>query len=239
MGLDVSIDKVVSLNDKHEHGLVTRARGRCYSFRSEDGVIVKCVYRRTMVGDRRNDGMPLMYALKRTNGYSVEVQSLRKIYRRGVARLRLELRPGDFDVIVPAPSSTDLPRQIAERIARGVGKGAEVHDILRKPTVGSVLATAPVTPVRRVDLAGYNQALGIMSNLPPQTILSIKSVDSRARRYFSTVDISQAARIPHGRRVLIVDDSASSGTTIRDAARLLARYFRPTHMMGLVVVGPA
>ena len=238
MGLDVSNSKVVSLSDAHEHGLATAVGGRCYSFRTEDGIIVKCVFRRNMVGEKRNDGMPLMYALKGTNGYTIDTPSVIRLYRRGMARVRQEIRLGDFDIIVPAPSSSDLPLKLADRVARLLGSGALVHDILRKPTVGSVLASAPATPVRGADSVQFKRSVSLMSKMDPQTVLSIKSVDSRARRYFSTVGISQAARLPHGKKVLIVDDSASSGTTIRDAARLLARYFRPAHMMGLVVVGP-
>ncbi|TPG53653.1 hypothetical protein EAH89_15715 [Roseomonas nepalensis] len=238
MGLDISPQKVVTLTDAHERRLVTDAGGRCYNFSVGDSVIVECVFRRSLRGDAQ-DGIPLMYALKGTKGYKVESRSLLELQRRGFAIAARRFAPGSFDVVVPAPSSSGVPLCLARLAVGLLGPGAMLVEALRKRTIGAVLGSAPLPgtgPGGRQ--AKYRGALGRLRKLDPNLEIAVKALPSEVREYFRTVEAKPGTTLPSGLRFLVVDDSASTGSTLRDSALSLREAFGPVSVTGLALVGP-
>lgn len=238
MGIDVSAGGAVSLAEEHEHRVQTRADRRP-SLCRVDGVEVRCVLRRTKAGDDRNDGNPLIYALKRLHGYTMDPAEVRKLHRRAVLIGRRAVLPGQFDVVVPAPSSSPTVARIARAIRLRVGGAAIIADVFRKATVREALAAAPDplhVPVR--DRDAYKSALGRLRKAQAAKLFSMKDIDVRARPYFQPIMLDPDARLRHGQRIVIVDDLLASGRTIACGAELLQRYFRPADISGLVLLSP-
>lgn len=241
MGIDVSSKKAVTLNDNHERGLVTKIGTPGYNFKIQGGVYVQCVFRRSWHGRDHNDGIPLMYALKNRRGFTVDSSQAVNFYRRGRPIVRSLIPTGCFDVIIPAPSSAGVALYLAKRINRFTGQNAVLADIFLKQTVGQVLQAAvpPDTyPGSTTIRRAYREAFERLQKLDSNSAVEIKNIDKKVRGVFEPIIIIPSAKIPHGKRVLIVDDSASTGTTLEKCATLIRRYFRPSQIVGIVIVGP-
>lgn len=237
MGLDVSPTKVVTLTDAHERRLITTVGLPPYSFPAGRGCVVYCLFRRAVDAESRDDGIPLMYALKRTRGHGIPIKDLKTLYRRSRSRLRLLPLGTGFDAIVPAPSTSNLPRLIAVRLGQVYNK--PVYDVLRKQTVGNALRTASaVANVPKFEQRRFKRELGRLADIDPSLPIEVKSIHSTVRAFFSTVDILPTARIPHHLSLLVVDDSSSTGATVQDCTALLQRYFHPSKLYGLALMGP-
>jgi adenine/guanine phosphoribosyltransferase-like PRPP-binding protein len=238
VGLDVSATKVVTLTDAHERGLITDTARGAYDFPIGNGVVVTGLFRRHETKDMAQDGMPLMYALKGTQGHSIGRRDLGELAGRGRRLFAAKFPMGSFELIVPVPSSSGVPLYLAHMVARQLGAPAVVCDVLRKRTVRAVLQSAPnLQMVHARDLRDYKQVLNLLSKSDPNSVFAVKRVNRSVRKYFRTVDIDRNARLPHEKRILIVDDSAQTGSSISDAAALLQQYFRPALVHGLVIVG--
>ena len=83
--MEVATSGVVSVTDRHERFLETKASGHCYTS-SVGGVVVIGVFRRNNHGDGR-DGMPLMNALKGRKGFSSDLRSIALLRHRARQRL--------------------------------------------------------------------------------------------------------------------------------------------------------
>jgi hypothetical protein len=238
LGIDVSDTKLVSLNDRHERRVITSKEQAAQVVRFGP-TLVHCVFSRTRIGDARNDGNPLIYALKGTHGYTIGIGDIRQLHRRAAWIVRKTVEPGQYDIIVPIPSSKGIPRRVAKSLRHRLGPTAVIADILRKPTIAEALASAPDPAlISRRDQQAYKHALGKLRGALPSRLFAMKDVDAKARRYFTPVLVDPDARLPHGSKIIVVDDLLASGTTIICAADLCRRYFRPRRLDGLALLGP-
>jgi len=227
------------LTDAHERGLITNVTHGTYDFPAGSGLVVTCLFRRNKTANLPHDGMPLMYALKGTNAYTMPIADVRRLYRRGALLFDGRFGRSEFDVVIPVPSSSGVPERMATLVARHMEPRAVVYDILRKRKVQAVLRDAPDgNSVPQRDRPAYKAAVSLLRKSDPNLTFSMKKVSASLRTYFRTVDIAPNARIPHSKRILFVDDSAQTGSSMRESANLISQYFRPEMIHGLVIVGP-
>jgi hypothetical protein len=70
MGIEVSPEKAVSLNDEHEKGVDTSVEGNSTRQKLK-AIQVLNVFSRNRKGDRRGDGNPLIHPLKGRRGFTI------------------------------------------------------------------------------------------------------------------------------------------------------------------------
>lgn len=238
MGISVSDTKMVTPTDAHERQVVTSHIQAPYIVQAGN-VMVHCIFQRTKFGDIKRDGNPLIYALKGTFGYRIDKRWKRWLHRRAVYVARKVVFPGAHDIIIPLPSSKDIARTIARSARIRLGPNAIVSEIFRKPTVAYVLENSPVpTDVPAEFRVDYKMALNELGKANPRATFKMGKITPRVRHLLECVDIEPSARLPHWKRIILVDDLFASGATIACAERLLARYFKPVSVVGLALLGP-
>lgn len=236
LGLELAAGGLVRITDLHERLLETRQSGACYTSPAGGAVIVG-VFRRNTRGDTQ-DGMHLTNALKGRHGLRLERKSLTLLRRRAQGRILAHFGQGQVDLVVPAPSSAALAGTLALELARILG-GVTVADPLRKPTVAEVLRALPPNGyVRQADLDLYEDAVRKLRGARPASLVAIKAIHRRVRRYFEVVLVRPGVVLRPGLNIVVVDDSSSSGATLAGTVRTLESFCRPASVTALALVGP-
>ena len=81
MGIRVDKTKVVSINDAHEEGVDTSTQNNPAVARLQ-GLEVHHIFRRNGRGERRDDGNPLIHALKGQRGFSITAYWKGQLFNR-------------------------------------------------------------------------------------------------------------------------------------------------------------
>ena len=224
MGIDVDHNNRVTHNAAHEQRVVTSVT-RNPTITRDRGLLIINVFRRHRVGDHERDGNPLIYALKRKNGYRIGYQSLKELSRNFDAILQKAASESPCTVIVPMPSSASLTIIMARRLQRLLSPKAEILPCFRKATVEEALnaAPAPANVPQKLRRA-YTSELNRLGKAPPHGFFQMKDVAKAVRPYFTPVvaDPATIANI-NGACIMLVDDLASSGTTLHVAAQSALR----------------
>ncbi|RUO18684.1 phosphoribosyltransferase [Aliidiomarina haloalkalitolerans] len=220
MGIDVTEDKYVTLNEGHHKRLVT-CPSRNPVFKKYPGLVTQSVYRRTKDGDKERDGNPFIYALKKTRGYRIRSRELVKFKPSFDAILYKIIDKFPGACLVTLPSSYPIAEILARRIARK--NGAQIFNrIFRKATVAEVLANFDPHAVKKQHQAEINSQLATFNKLDPNELVNLKEMRNRIRSYFNPISINSdlLGQLPTT-KLLLVDDLLSTGTTITNAANLL------------------
>lgn len=209
----------------------------CNKIQTPSGTVVSYIFGRTKVGDEKNDGNPLIFALKGLNEYTIQENDVNVMWSAASDIIKASFSAREFDCIVPVASAYNVVSDLCNLVVQNIGS-VPVHHIIKKITVGAALDSLPeMTRVRKVDRDLLEDVVRNMRRAKRNAPFSLKHVHSRVRQYFSTLSVSLDAKIPHQQKILIVDDLVSSGTSFRDAGRLLA-VFKPSHLSGLSLLGP-
>ena len=150
MGIDVDPNRVVTLNANHAHGVDTEALApRHVKVAGRD---VACVFGRNEPRHGGQDGNPLIYALKRSNGYTIGQQDHAALWAR-VPRLIPRCHPGTtFDYVIPVPSSSGVVANLVQHAVGVLQPSQGTFGQLRKATVAearAMLAAAMPTVAAR------------------------------------------------------------------------------------------
>ena len=201
------------------------------------GMTVHCVFQRLFhsakeARDRHTrslgDNCPLIYALKGKDGLSVSITSI-KLLNASIPVLVDTISAKVFDkvdVVVPMPSSSDLAKILARRIARRNSLVMRTDLLVKSSNLqASVRAKALTAPGNRALSYGEaNELKVIVRNLHRTAAApyAAKEVKTRFRKYFDPLKLSPAVeQYPEGTRFLLVDDLMATGETLLAAQELL------------------
>jgi hypothetical protein len=174
---------------------------------------------RTSLGD----GNPLIYALKKFYGHSIELGDI-LAFMPDFYKISKKVAPHINSAhVVPIPSSASVAMMCAKRIARSIDAKFS-PSLLVKKTHRQVCADLDLMlragSVPKEDV----KALGTIRaelNRSLSSSFSMKKVDHKLRKYFAPFKVVMPAQVPSGKSVLLVDDLLSSGTSLRSARDLL------------------
>jgi len=216
MGIEVSADKVVTLNDQHQNGVDTSVDGNPAKGRFR-GIQLLHVFSRNQRGARRDDGNPLIHALKGRRGFSIAAHWQSQVMCRAKAILEKAAEQFQgFDYVLPMPSSSPFCAEFAELVAQATCAPILNPDFLRKRRVEEVLAETKANPpkvVGRLKTALASQ-LYAWEKTNPKAIYQAKDVDVGLRRFFNAFALEGEAPDLQGKRVLIVDDVFATGSSL-------------------------
>ncbi|MEJ5979101.1 phosphoribosyltransferase [Novosphingobium sp. PS1R-30] len=223
MGIEVSADNVVTINDQHEKGVDTSVAGNPNKSRFK-GIPLFHVFKRNQRGARRDDGNPLIHALKDRRGFSILPFWRNLIMSRAKAILeksKAELE--GFDFVMPMPSSSPFCAQFAEMVSQVAGAPLLASDFLRKRTVGEVLAEVKAHPpkVRPGKTSSLASQVHAWEKMSPESQYQAKEVDLSLRPLFSGFAMDGDIPDVQGKRVLVVDDLFATGSSLLSVREIL------------------
>lgn len=216
MGIEVSDKKAVSLNDQHENGVNTNIDDnptRSYL----KGIELLHVFSRNQNGSRRDDGNPLIFALKGKRGFSITPFWEKQIMKRAVSILSsVQDEFADVDYCMPVPSSASFCGKFAALIASTFEKPILEPTFIRKKTIGEVLVETKENPPRvRPGLkVAYTSQLNALEAADPHIEWQAKEVDLSIRHLFHPFKLYGDVPTLEDKRILLVDDLFATGSSI-------------------------
>ncbi len=216
MGIEVSDKKAVSLNDTHENGVNTSISDN--PTRSHlRGIEFIHVFSRNQNGSRRDDGNPLIFALKGRRGFSITPFWEKQTMKRAAAILSSV--KGEFDGIdycVPVPSSSSFCSKFAALVAHVLEKPILEPTFIRKKRVGEMLAEIEISPPRiRPGLkTAFTSQLNAWQLTDPLADYQAKEIDVSLRHLFDMFILDGEPPELRDKKVLIVDDLFATGSSV-------------------------
>lgn len=225
MGIAVN-GKMVSYDPSSNDLVDSRVRGNPILQNLED-LEVYSIFRRVKTKrDRLGDGNPLIYALKGTNGYSIDINSITSFLPEFYAILPKVAPFVTSSCVLPVPSSSKVASMFARRVARCLAVPQAPFDVTKKlhrsvcGDLDLLFRSGSVATRDRKKLRAIRHELGRSLS----TTFSMKLVESHLRKYFSPFVIRHPDQVPAGSSVLVVDDLVSSGASLRAARDLLKSH---------------
>ncbi len=220
MGIDVDIARNVTVNPNHEFRVSTEAAAARTAL--VKGVNVAIVFERNQNRVDEFDGNPLIYSLKRLNGFRIDQRNEAEVWDR-VGRLIPTCHPtGRFNYIAVIPSSKGVAKELAMRFSNHRNVPLLPPCVVQKCTNGDVLNAGLFRTAR---LAKYQRTIvdDIVSRLErsPGSAFTMKDINGHVRDLFPPFKLCQNNPVLSGRRVVIVDDLLSTGTSLESACTLL------------------
>lgn len=223
MGIDVSNNKEVTFNRHHQNLLDTSVEKNPV-FTKINGVSVRSVYRRRKSNNQKNDGNPLIYAMKQKHGYTISTREVMKFLDSFYLILEKALDGFEADIIVPLPSSHKINTIFSRRINR-VLKNAEIRSgLFVKKTTSEVVKELDLERISSKSVKREAQKLiNDLSKTPENSAFSMKDVSNhRVRKLINPLRFSgEEASIDPKAKILLVDDLLASGSSMKSAFNAL------------------
>ncbi|WP_404337808.1 hypothetical protein AB2M62_03360 [Sphingomonas sp. MMS12-HWE2-04] len=224
MGIDVSAAKVVTVNDHHQNGVDTSVAGNPTRGRFR-GVNLLHVFSRNQKGPRRDDGNPLVHALKGKRGFSILPFWKARLMARAeeiLGKVSDELK--QFDYVLPIPSSSPFCAEFAALVSSVSGVPVLEPSFLRKRLIGELTAELQANPPKlrpNLQLA-LESKMRTWAAMDPSATYQAKDVDVMALRpHIRAFELAGEAPDLQGKWVLIVDDVFASGSSLVSGADIL------------------
>lgn len=182
------------------------------------------VFRRNKTGDKDRDGNPLIYAMKGMNGYGIVPMYRQMFFRRADEIIATIAGKFEADFVMPIPSSYGFCGEVAERVSNAMGVPLLASNFILKKTIGEVLAQYgelvpdDLKPKARQE---YKSQLAVWRRMDEHRHVSMKEIDNSIRRCFQHLKISDDPPDIAGRKIVVVDDLMSTGTSLISTFELL------------------
>lgn len=224
MGIDISTAKAVSINDTHENGVDTSLERNPTGGRLQ-GIPLFHVFKRNYKGKRRDDGNPLIHALKGRSGFTITPFWKAQLMRRAdiiLGKLSGDLK--DFDCCVPIPSSSPFCTEFAARVSDCAGIPLLMPCFLRKRSVGEVLHDSTTSPpkLRPAQRGAFTSQLNTWKATDLSAPFQAKHVDTSIRTLFDAFALTGEPPDLEKKRVLMVDDLLATGSSALSVRNVLA-----------------
>ena len=246
MGIDISATKEVQFNGTHQKlvdtSLTNNPRRHLLNLDAATQLSVQSIFRRRHSSDKQDkrDGNPLIYALKRTKGYSITLEEMLRFRPSLVGILGKAMSTGAYDAVVPMPSSHPISLMLAKRAARCQPGLQVLTGLLAKRTTTEALHDfslmlaagqfpRDLLPDVRAQIKSWSDS--------PNAPLALKHASAKIRPYIKPLKL--AGPPPGaGMSILLVDDLLSTGTTLRTAADILRSSGCAGTVDGLCLLSP-
>ncbi|WAJ37296.1 phosphoribosyltransferase [Pseudomonas sp. GOM7] len=246
MGIDVSATKEVQFNGTHQKlvdtSVTNNPRRHVLNLDAAAQLSVQSIFRRRNSSDKQDkrDGNPLIYALKRTNGYTITLDEMMRFRPSFQGILERAMNQANYDAIVPMPSSHPIALMLAKRAAR-YQLGLEVWTgfLAKRTTTEAAQDLSAMLAARQFpkELVAEVRALIATWAATPNAPLALKHVGAKLRPYIKPLKLAG----PPPRKnlsILLVDDLLATGTTLKTAADILIASGCAASVDGLCLLSP-
>lgn len=204
------------------------------------GVDAWSVFKRKR-GNMRGDGNPALYALKGENGWTIDSQSKKALIDRAKQIIQKFLSEHHYNATIVVPSTNQLNYQLATWIKEKDHNINVIDDLIRKMTVqevndavdkkgsafhlryGNDTDDAYERFCSYCDRMGGERAFFRYHFIPEMDMRdaitqSMKMNDNKLGDYIEAIN---------NQDILIIDDSITSGRSLKQAAELINQYYAP------------
>lgn len=232
MGFNVdNIKKIVTVDHSHNNFSITSVKGNPI-VKTFSGLIVSSIFKRTKAErspEDLGDNSPMIYALKGLHGLSISNKQVSHLLPNAyeIANEILAQRGNEWDYVIPMPSSHEVANILALRISRKTSLEAYSPDVLKKITCDDM----------REQIKGIETTSRIRSKLNQcvkrfakkngwDSDFQIKSITPRnLRKLVNPLIFSEEEKCVSLKKILLVDDMVTSGTTLKSARNLLQAHY--------------
>lgn len=221
MGIDVCANRFVSYNKNHNRGINSSPSSNP-TYHTLGTLKVANVFSRN---NRlyRDDGNPLIYALKGLKHFKIsrsEIRRFRPDYLISIDKVVNQL--GKVDAIVVPPSSSKIAWYVGRSIQIRT-QAALYSNVFRKKKVSSYL-NLQLSQVAKKHQADVKKQLSTWKKIPNAEI-SLKKIPKKIRHYFPPLELLPTFNISHLKgNIIVVDDLFASGTTLTCAQSVLGSH---------------
>lgn len=248
-GIDVSLDRKVTMTDKHERLVDTSLSSNpTFSDVIVDNIRVWSIFKRKEGLPDESDGNPLLYALKKEKHYTLTNPKIVNQRINAIADKFFHENSG-ADVTIMVPSNNQLNNYFANIIGKRCKAPKYIPDVLLK------LSIEEVDDFVFEDNSQFRQYYGEKF---PQAYKIFKNYCRHMKNGFQfhkVQDINMRHVIEHtiklndkmygeyidsinDRNVLIVDDSITLGQTLREACGIISHFFAPKSISVVTLFSP-
>lgn len=218
VGINV-IKNAVQIDDTHQKRVNTSSDDNPTQAELE-GIPLHYVFTRSKYNYDKGDGNPLIYAMKGLKGFTIVPMYRNKVVERCkhiVGKMNLE-----GDVVVPVPSGNGFCNEVAEIVAGVTGMPLVQPDFIRKKTFAEMYSQYGDIPAGLIpaETAEYKSQLKTWSSGSDEKSVIMKLISPRIRHLFDPFTHSDVDCGITEKRVILVDDLLSSGSSLLGAARV-------------------
>lgn len=261
-GIDVDVNKLtVDFNPNHQNYINTNDPWKPKPiYNTIDGYNVISIFEREISEDGY-DGNPLIYALKNHKWkFKNPHYDIMALLRRFVAVTK-ELNQ-TFDVIITTPSSNQLNNEILYKVERIIPHSNSFENFFMKYSVTEVYESFldndwlekhyadernrlkvhrmiynAISQMNKPKTKGGNNGIFsykfIKPTIPRNAILQTMSISPE----YETDEFKLADRI-NGKKILIIDDTVTTGKTLSDSAKAIMEMYDPKSITFLTLFSP-
>ncbi len=217
MGINV-IKNWVQIDDTHNK-LVNTSVADNPTKGEVDWLNVHYIFTRNKIQEKEGDGNPLIYAMKDIKNFKIVPLYRTKVIARATAIAQIISADLEVDVVIPVPSSNQFAQEVAEIASVAFGCAVLGSDFIRKRTLGEMYALYNDKPLKLTDAERrhFNRQLSAWKTSPGRTF-AMKEVPPQVRHHFSPFTLNAPCVDLKDKRVLLVDDILSSGSSLLSAA---------------------
>lgn len=222
MGINVYKNKAVTIDHTHQERLDTSIDNNPTTA-SIDGLELTFVFRRKSSRKEDGDGNPLIYALKKIRGYSI-VPMYERMFFDIAEEVCEKFRENiNADYLMPVPSGHGVCGDFCGMLSQWFDIPSLEPDFLGKKTISQILQEADESgaKISETHERSYRMLLGRLRKADGDNEFQMKEVDVKLRQYFNPLMAIRETPELSEKRVLIVDDLMSSGTSLRCVAAIL------------------
>jgi pyrimidine operon attenuation protein/uracil phosphoribosyltransferase len=235
LGIDVSIDRKVAFSEHHQNLLDTSIEKNPVLSKI-NGIPVRSIYRRRKSKDQKNDGNPLIYAMKQKHGYTISARETMKFLDSFYVILEKALDGFEADIIIPLPSSHKINTIFSRRISRVLNNAEIRSGLFVKKTTSEVIEELDLGGISSKSVKKDAQRLiNDLSKTPKNSVFSMKEVSNqRLRKLINPLRFSgEGLPIDPKAKILLVDDLLASGSSMKGAFNAMVVEQECKNLQGL------
>ncbi|WP_249192973.1 phosphoribosyltransferase, partial [Yersinia sp. Marseille-Q3913] len=240
VGFTVDVaNRLVTVDHSHNNYSVTTPAGNPTVLTLSNGLKVTSIFSRTKgkkgkrgVKDPPGDNSPMLYALKGMH----QLQTT----RRAVMDLPVYVAAGfQWDWLLPLPSSSNLTALFANRVCSRSGVGVCHHGAMVKISAQQVLKNLEALQIKATDRSAIREAVNrFIKYNSPQTAFQIKAISRTSLRpYINPLMWGHLPAVVPPRRVLLIDDMVTTGTSLVCASDILRHRYPTVQIEALTLFG--
>lgn len=241
-----AVNRLVTVDHSHNHFCVTTPNGNPTTITLDNGLKVTSIFARTKgkkgkrAGIIPGDNSPMLYVLKGMQNLTTRRKDVAMLCASFRQILPVYLGAGfAWDWIVPLPSSSAVCSRFADKVHKRCQIG-----IFQPAAITKITAQQVLNNVGQLRISAKERALlsadirRFISHNTPQTSFQIKCATTHLRHHINPL---MWGNVPLGttppRRVLLVDDMVTSGTSLVCAADIIKNRYPTVQIEALTLFG--
>lgn len=237
MTVSYNPNKEINIITGNEEKYYFPIRGIYYDRITRKSYRVISIFRR-LNNDDVNDGNPIIYAWKREKGWKFKSEKDKELLIRQFKLITSELKES-FDTITTIPSTNKMNEEIADNLIKIVKHDNEVYDYVIKMEKSEVADSVDIPMLLNdgINVDKFMSNLKVWLDTMPTEYFQYHYIPPKYRKYFNsefivpTESVLEYADKINGKRVLVIDDTISTGKSISDYCKAVVQSFTPKELI--------